>query len=919
MNPASPSEVSSSNPRALRAGVAGVVVLFALLGVLAHYQFERLSDSAQSVVVTYDAIDSVSDLMVGLNEAETGQRGYLLTGNAEYLRPYEAARLFLPDRLDRFQREMHGRLAPGEVIELRRRIEEKLEELAASLRLNESGRSQDALALINSNSGHSLMESLREVLTRVREGERRTLQKQRENQEGARFLGRSAIAFGVVFAILVVLLLGRAASRAQNKLLVTMRIVETQEGYLRAMMASSSAPVFLVDASGHVHFVNPAGAGFVDEAPERLLGRWLADFVVFRDSRAPFHELDIVDRVLAEQVRLHEVRVTAETNRGSYVVGLEAMPVSGENGQRFGVMVVVRNFMEGHAASALLHHQDRLRSLEAALGVAVTEPGSVATLLRRVAIAVHEHLDAALTRFWIVEGEGALLALSTSVGSDRGLTESDSRFRLGEGELGRLASGRTLFVTNDPLGHPHVPHQKWMADEGMKAFVGCPLLVGSELLGLFVLALREPIHPAVEADLPRLCRQIAIGLDRRRQEEEVRRAGVEKDRFLATLSHELRGPLSPLKASASELENAVRDGSVDVKRVGRWVGIARRQTLQLERLVEDLLDVNRISRGKLSVRQGEVELGVVIDQAIEAVLPLVSERKQRLSYRKADEQLRVLGDAARLIQVVYNLLSNAARYSQDGDEISLTVERVEASAVIEVIDHGIGIAPQNLGNIFRMFEQIEPESASSREGFGIGLALVEHLVALHGGLVGVKSEGLGRGSAFWVSFPLLEADSTSPIEGKASPRSSSDDSAFAGEEAGKEVASSDARARTLRALVVDDDVDSAESVGLALEAVGVEVRLAHDGLEALTALEEFAPGFIVVDLGLPKMSGLELARRIRDTARGKSARLVALTGRADEAARDESLAAGFDAHLAKPVDLAALRDQWERAASADEA
>jgi signal transduction histidine kinase/CheY-like chemotaxis protein len=422
-----------------------------------------------------------------------------------------------------------------------------------------------------------------------------------------------------------------------------------------------------------------------------------------------------------------------------------------------------------------------------------------------------------------------------------------------------------------------------------------PVLTGIVCGALLVLALwrrRTGLGSRAESGRKRQVESLTNTVTDLRLRDEASQVMAKKmERFLATLAHELRGPLSPLLIATEQL----CEPRTDERRSRQLAGIASRQVKQLQRLVDDLCDLNRVNHGHLSVRRSEIELARVIEQATEAVEPLVEAKGQRLSIRISDEAFPVSGDFARLVQVFFNLLTNASRYSDNGKAIGVDVARVGARVAVTVSDSGIGISRENLLNIFDLFRQVAPLSENSEEGFGVGLAVVQELVRLHDGRIEATSEGLGRGSSFRVLLPLMSVVSTAVASGRPDSLLTSGG------------AQRDARGelRVVRSVIVDDDADSAESLALALKEFGVDVRTAYDGLDGLSAVADFEPHVVFLDLSLPRMSGLEVARKIRTTDQGKALRLVALTGSGSASDRRECLESGFDAHLTKPLELSA--------------
>ncbi|MDQ6612193.1 MAG: response regulator [Gemmatimonadota bacterium] len=315
--------------------------------------------------------------------------------------------------------------------------------------------------------------------------------------------------------------------------------------------------------------------------------------------------------------------------------------------------------------------------------------------------------------------------------------------------------------------------------------------------------------------------------------------------------------------------------------------VLERQVGQMVRLVDDLLDVSRISRGKITLRKARIDLSSVVNHAVEAVQPICQKMQQELTVELPEEPIYLNADAVRLTQVVGNLLNNACKFSDARGRIGLTLERVGEQAVITVRDNGIGIAADQLPLIFQMFKQLDSSLERSVGGLGIGLTLVKTLVTMHGGTVEGRSEGLGHGSQFIVQLPGI-VDRPAPQHPTTIHHASP------------------VAPHGRRILVVDDNPDSAASLSALLGANGYETQTAYDGLEAVHTAEMFRPDVILLDIGLPKLNGFDACRRIREQEWGKHVRIVALTGWGQEEDRRKSLDAGFDEHLVKPAEYAAL-------------
>ena len=363
--------------------------------------------------------------------------------------------------------------------------------------------------------------------------------------------------------------------------------------------------------------------------------------------------------------------------------------------------------------------------------------------------------------------------------------------------------------------------------------------------------------------------------------DQIRQESDRKDEFLAMLSHELRNPLASIHNAAWLLEKG--RGCDDEAR--RAIQILRRQARHLSSLVDDLLDVSRITRGLVELKRERVDLIAVVNRALETAHPLFDEKRHKVSLSVPQDPVWVNGDPVRLEQVLVNLLNNAAKYTNAGGQISVSLKRRDASAEVHVRDNGIGLGPELLSRIFDLFQQDERGLARSEGGLGIGLTVVERLVEMHGGWVSVISEGDDKGSEFIVDLPLAPEQEPGPVPEPAEPPDT---------------------AGSRRVLVVDDDRDAAESLSMLLELSGHEVSVAYDGTSALANLKEIAPDVILLDIGLPGMSGYELAKQLRRDLSGRKVRIAAVSGYGQESDRERAYAAGFDEHFVKPVDIAVL-------------
>jgi CheY-like chemotaxis protein len=378
-----------------------------------------------------------------------------------------------------------------------------------------------------------------------------------------------------------------------------------------------------------------------------------------------------------------------------------------------------------------------------------------------------------------------------------------------------------------------------------------------------------------------ICHYVTVACVRVRLVRQLRDADRRKDEFLATLAHELRNLLAPIRNALQVLR---AKGPPEPELV--WCrDVIDRQVRQMARLLDDLLDISRVTLGKLELRKERVTLAAVVDSAVETSRPLVRAGGHDLTVALPDEPVYLEADPVRLAQVFSNLLNNAAKYTERGGRIRLTARFAGPEVEVSVKDTGIGIAPEHLPRLFDKFSQVASALERSQGGLGIGLSLVKGLVGMHGGSIEARSDGPGKGSEFVVRLPVAVAP---PVREQhpAEPEKVS--------------------AAACRIVVADDNRDGAESLAMLLQVMGHEARTAHDGEEALALVSEFRPDVVLLDIGMPKLNGYETARGIRREPWGRDMILIALTGWGQEEDRRRALEAGFNCHMVKPVDIDAL-------------
>jgi signal transduction histidine kinase/DNA-binding response OmpR family regulator len=452
------------------------------------------------------------------------------------------------------------------------------------------------------------------------------------------------------------------------------------------------------------------------------------------------------------------------------------------------------------------------------------------------------------------------------------------------GELQEAAIAKGDRVSHDRLANP-VPAQASQPDAPGEVHV-FPLITRGKARGALMLAQGPSARRLASADLTlaeSLAGRAASAVDNCLLYEEIQNADRRKNEFLATLSHELRNPLAPLRSALHML----RTESVEAHRHAQLLESMDRQVAQMTRLVEDLLDVSRITRGAIELRRETLDVSSEIRHALDSCRGPIEAGRHKLAMKLPAEPLHVVADRVRLQQILENLILNAVKYTDPGGTIEVSAETELGGAVIHVRDSGIGIAQDKLAHVWDLFVQVDESPERTRKGLGIGLALVRDLVKRHGGTVEAHSEGLGMGSTFTVRMPRAVRADLAPAP-KPEPK--------------PEVPATPAK----RVLIVDDNVDAAETLAMMLDLMGQETRQAHDGKAALKAAADYRPDLIFLDIGLPGLSGHEVASRIRRDLGMDQVYLIALSGYGTEEDRRKSFYAGFDSHLVKPLDPAAL-------------
>ena len=617
---------------------------------------------------------------------------------------------------------------------------------------------------------------------------------------------------------------------------------------------------------------------------EKLLNLNAADLGrPLTDIRLNLDDVPDLEPLLAgvlETVKTHECDV--RDGRGRWY-SLRLRPYKTHENKIDGVVVMLVEMTERKRAEAALKtRNERLYLLWDAAGVLLSTDDPAAMLhglLDKLGPSLG--LDTYFNHMVVETGDA--LRLQSCAGVPEQSVRSFERMEFGQNIVGTVAMNRQSIVATN-IQQSDEPKFQLVKSLGLRAYACIPLMSDKLLLGTlsFASRTRDQFDPEDLVVLQTISHYVTVAHERRRLLNKLHEADRHKNEFLAMLAHELRNPLATI-CNGMEIM-MLTDGKGEA--VGSTVVMMERQINQMVRLVDELLDLSRVSRGRIELRKEQLELAPALKRAVETARVLFKGMDHELTVTLPPRPVIVNADPTRLEQVLGNLLNNACKFTDKGGHISLTLEPAGEQAVIRVRDTGIGIAAEQLPRIFEMFVQVDTSLGRPVSGLGLGLTLAKDLVEMHGGTVEAHSAGVGQGSEFVVRLPTTRERPEPPMP----------------EPTVSERRSTPAR----RFLVVDDNQDAATSLAMLLEQNGNETHIAYDGLEAVEAAAKFRPDMVLLDIGLPKLNGYEAARRIREQPWGKSMVLVALTGWNQDQTQQKSTDAGFNHHLVKPVSIATL-------------
>ncbi len=842
-----------------RFGAVSAAIVLTLIVLVAGAIFgfinaRRLENNRRLVNHTYEVVGSLETLLSTLKDAETGQRGFLLTEDEQYLEPYRDALTRESAELDRLKTlTSDNALQQARLATLREKIDQRFDELKQTVDLFSSGDRVAALAIVRNDLGKTTMDELRRDVAAMQRTELDLL-KTREDQAANSYIATvaSIVRPAVIGVVLIGLVgyLGQRNLRHQQK--AALMLGEEKER-LRTTLASIGDAVISTDPDARVIYLNPVAESLTGWTNADAVGLPLTQIfhIVNESTRLPVDNpaLRALEHGLIVGLANHTVLIAR--NGSERPIDDSAAPIRSVDGEVVGCVLVFRDITSRHHAEAQLRDREEQfrRTLnEVAIPTLLHADDDQILLVNKAwtSLSGYRHQDIPTISDWTQRAYGERhIFVKEYIDA---LFDSDVRVDNGEWDV-TTATGETriwhFFTT--PVGREHG---------------GRRLLVSN--------AIDVTDQRRAEGELRRLAAELSDA-DRR------------KDEFLATLAHELRNPLAPIRNGLEILQRGDPGGAVHEQvRV-----MMKRQTDQLVRLVDDLMDVSRITRGTLELRKEQVELAVVLRHAVETARPEMEAKGQQLTMTLPPTPAVVDADATRLCQVFANLLNNAAKFSDRGGHIWLTVERQDGEFVIGVKDAGIGIAPAALPKIFDMFVQADSTLERSQGGLGIGLTLAKRLVEMHAGRIEARSAGLGTGSEFVVRLPAA----------LSVPRSAG---------RGTDASGANAAVPSRRILIADDNDDSVTTLEMLLTALGNDVRTARDGQEAVDVARQFEPEMVVMDIGMPKLNGYDACRQIRALPFAARTVMVALSGWGQENDKRRSQEAGFHFHLVKPVDPVTL-------------
>jgi PAS domain S-box-containing protein len=849
------------------------LAVLAVAAVVGYTSFQRLSSASEAVAHTREMRAELTRALSALQDAETGQRGFVITGDPAYLAPYRTALRDLPERLTRLEALTTDDPAQRRVVrELREIATGKLRELREAIRVRRSAGLEAAQRVVRSGRGKQEMDRARELIGEMARNEDALYAPRAREATAALVAARLSFALTAILGlagIAFVYALALRRLRHVHALAAERRRADESQGRLAAIVGSSDDAIIGKTLDGLVTSWNQGAERIFGYTAEEMIGQPISRIA---PPERPDEMRTILDAIRrGERVDHYETeRVRKDGRRIN--VSLAVSAIRDPAGRIIGASKIARDVTERKRA------EERSRRL------------------LRFNQAIITHMGEGL---YTVDAQGLVTFINPAAARMFGWTAAELVGRRMHDVTHYAHPDGTPFPAEECPGLQVVKQGTPLRDQAdffirkdgtffPVLYSSSPIETEGQVSGVIVVFRDVTRQSEAEAEREAL---LAITERARAEAEAASRA---KDAFLATISHELRTPLSPILAWSRMLQR----GTLDAGKAARAVETIERCAKAQAQLVEDLLDVSRIVSGKLRLDVRPVDLAPVVHAAVDVVRPAAEAKGIRLHAVVDPRTGRVSGDPDRLQQVVWNLLSNAVKFTPKGGRVQVVLEKVNSHVEIAVSDTGEGISPDFLPHVFERFQQADQKMDRMHAGLGLGLAIVRHIVELHGGTVHAESPGAGQGAVFTVKLPLIVIARTA---GEAQRRHPGAPGEAAEERAYPSLDG-------VRVLLVDDDPDSNEVVRTLLASCGAEVEVAASTAQALQTLEGFRPDVLVSDIGMPAQDGYALIRSVRGRDGGRLGRLpaVALTAYTSVEDRVRLFSAGFQAHLTKPFDPAEL-------------
>jgi PAS domain S-box-containing protein len=867
----SPDDTNWPLPRRLAIGYAIAIAALIVNAVFTFANLNSIRHTWDTLQGGRDFVRGIDDVLSNLRDAESGQRDYLLTGEESFLEPFTRSNALLDSAIARLRSQAgEDQTRLGHLKRVADASDTKLRELAETTAIRRDKGLEAAIAAIQTRQGKDAMDHVRAELAAMRADENITRAILRQRLQTA--IGRTTVTFTLASSLALALLFGVHLLSERSRLDLRRHVT-----WLSTTLRSIGDGVVATDGSGRITFLNPAAENLTGWTREAANGMPIAEVVRITDRESGQPVGDSVERVLREGIVIgisDQTRVVARDGTSRPVFDIAA-PIKDLDGRIQGAVYVLHDVTDKLAAEvSQLESKQARQSADVAMRRAEHTRQALAAIVESSDDAIiSQSLDGIIT--------------SWNAGAERIL-----------GYTADEIVGKQVAVLRPPTGAEDIASTLQQIREGKRIehFETRRLTKDRRIIDVSV-----SVSPIRDADgtivgASKVARDIT---ERKRSQKERERllaaaesANRMKDEFLATLSHELRTPLNAIVGWASILRSA----KVDPSDMEEGLSAIERNSRAQAVIIDDLLDISRIISGNLRLDVQRLNLSEIIDTAIAAVLPAATAKDIRI-HKMLDSLVGPLaGDPARLQQVIWNLLTNAVKFTPRSGNVHVLLERVNSHIEISVVDTGQGIKPEFLPNVFDRFRQADASTTRRHGGLGLGLAIARQLIEMHGGTIRAKSPGEGQGSTFTITLPITVVHSEPPAPAQVSPAEPGieDETRWNGALTGVKV------------LVVDDELDARQLIRRVLVNCNAKVSLAASAAEAWAQIELDRPDVIVSDIGMPEEDGYELIRRVRASFTAKQIPAAALTAFARSDDRKRALLAGFQTHIAKPVDPAEL-------------